>query len=190
MPIFLEAPKYKPGGPDGKGWNRLSVNAHMGTKSDQCALQPRTWGTLREAKELGSSRAQWGSYGRCTADGDCAACPILAAKPLTMGAFGDRVLVRFLERINADGNLVATELWLMNREEDGWASFGYLTTWEKLLRLADWKVGPRYSDQHSDGFWLFKEDPATSDGRPSPCPHEYLNPDHCGECRIPPEVPA
>ena len=185
MPILLEAPRYRPGGPDGKEWNRLSLNAHMGTPAHQCAVQPRTGGALREVKERGSLHAQWGNHGRCTADGNCTACPMLARKPLTMRAFGDRVLVRFLERIDYHtGRLLSTELWAMNRVEDGFASFGCRWTWEDLVRLASWRVGPRHSDEHSDGFWLLKEGPSTTDGRPSPCPHEFLNPDHCCTCRI------
>jgi hypothetical protein len=102
-----------------------------------------------------------------------------------MCAFTDRVLVRFLDRHDhATGRLLRTEMWAMNRVEDGFASSGYPWTWEQLLALAGWKVGPRYRDEHSEGFWLIKEDPKTLDGRPSPCPHEYLNPDHCTVCRI------
>lgn len=183
MTILLRAPEYRPGGPDGKGWNRLSLCAHMGTPANQCALQPRTWGTLREIRELGSSRARFGNYGRCTNRGDCGTCPILAAKPETLGAFTDKILVRFLERRTVDG-YTRTELHLMNKPEDGWSSRSYVWTWEELVRLVGWDVGRRYADEHSEGFWLHKVDPNTHDGRPSPCDHEYLNPDHCPTCRI------
>jgi hypothetical protein len=180
--IRLKAPEYKAGGPDGKGWNRLSLNAHMGAPADQCALQPRTWGTLSETRR--SSRlAQWGNYGRCTNGGNCGECPLLAAKQPTLGAFSDKVLVRILERINAEGRPVRVELHLMNRPEDGWASRSYQWTWEELARLAGWEVGARRRDEHSDGFWLVKINPDATDGMPSPCPHGHLSWRQCRDCR-------
>lgn len=178
MTIRLKAPEYKPGGPDGKGWNRLSLNAHMGTPADQCALQPRSWGHLAESRPS-SLLARWGNYGRCIRPaGSCGDCPVFAAKPTTLAAFTDQVLARILPREGID------EVHLMNKPEDGWASSSRRWSWEELARLVGWKVGRRAVDEHSDGFWLVKENPISIDGRPSPCPHEYLNPQHCRKCRI------
>jgi hypothetical protein len=178
MPIRLKAPTtYKPGGPDGKGWNRLSLCAHMGQPADQCALQPRTWQTLSESRR-DTQLSQWGSYGRCTFDGPCEECPLLTAKPLTFGAFTEQVMVRIMPRQFVD------ELHFMNKPEDGWASFSYRCTWEDLARLVGWRIGRPFRDEHSEGFWLVKENPASHDGRPSPCPHDFVNPDHCRHCRI------
>ena len=185
MPIRLEAPTSRPGGPDGKGWNRLSINAHMGTPADQCSLQPRGYTHLWESTNRPRS-AQWGNYGRCTQQGgDCTTCPVLTGKPRLLSAFGDKVLVRILEKpILRDREVLGyrEEPWAMNKPEDGWASFGYPWTWHELARLPGWTVGRAYRDEHSEGFWLHKINPERFDGLPD-CTHGFLNRDHCGVCR-------
>jgi hypothetical protein len=186
MPIRLEAPTYRPGGPDGKGWNRLSLNAHMGIPADQCALKPRDYPHLWETTNRPRC-AQWGNYGPCgRSDGDCTVCPVLTTAPRLLNAFGDSVLVRIRNApILRDREVLGyrDEPWLMNRPEDGWASFGYPWTWAELARLPGWTVGRRHMDEHSDGFWLHKVNPARYDGLPD-CTHGYLNRDHCRACRL------
>jgi len=49
MPIFLPAPAHQPTGPDGQGWNRLTVAAPA--PSAQCALRPRTYAALAESQD-------------------------------------------------------------------------------------------------------------------------------------------
>ncbi len=188
MPIHLKAPTHKPGGPDGKGWNRLSLNAHMGRATDRCAMRPRTYGALWESRR-NTQHAEWGGfYAACTNSGACDTCPLLTTKAPTLNAFTDRVLVRILDRrpVETDDFIPGgrpAELHLMNHPDKGWASSSYQWTWEDIRRLAGWEVGPRHADEHGDGFWLVKVNADASDGLPSPCAHEYLNWRHCADCR-------
>lgn len=151
MPIYLPAPAHRNGGPDGKGWNRLAVNAMGALIDDQCALRPRDYSHLRESQD--TRRARYGGYGPCTSAGNCIECPILQAAPKRLDSLDDRVLVRIHP---VDGRPC-----LMNRPEDGWASLALRWTWQDLARLDGWEVGRRYHDEHGDGFWLERaEDPA------------------------------
>ena len=143
MPIHLKAPAHVNGGPDGHGWNRLSIGSLAG---DECALRPRDYSHLIEATD--TRRARYGGYGPCIADGRCDTCPIATAAPTTLQSFDDRVLVR----VGQDGR----RPYLMDRPEDGWASLAKRWTWQELARLEGWEVGPRYSDEHSAGFWLLR----------------------------------
>jgi hypothetical protein len=151
MPIHLKAPAYRPGGPDGQGWNRISLGSLAG---DQCALRPRDYSHLRESQD--TRRASYGGYGPCISDGDCTNCPILQAAPRHLNSLDDRVLVR----THRDGHV-----YLMNRPEDGWASLALRWTWQDIARLEGWTIGRAYRDEYSDGFWLeravdVKEDPS------------------------------
>lgn len=193
MTVYLRPPEYSPGGPDGAGWNRLSLNAHMHTPAGQCALRPRTHADLWMLTHRGTMHAQWGNHGRCTNPeagdgGGCRGCPTLDMSPLKLQAFSPRMLVRVEERVTPVGALgthVTHTPHIMNRAEDGWGSRSEPTTWERLARLVGWTVDRRHSDEHSDGFWLAKVNPEALDGRPSPCPHEYLNPDFCNQgCKV------
>ncbi|MEU6712978.1 hypothetical protein ABZ897_15970 [Nonomuraea sp. NPDC046802] len=152
MPIYLEPPAYKPGGPDGKGWNRLSLNAHMGMDTAHCALRPRSYGKLYESQD--TRRASWAGFGSCVNGGHCDACPVLTAKPTTLRSFTQDVLIRIDERGRP---------WLMNKPEQGWASSAERWTWDELARLQGWLLGDRYEDEHGEGFWLRAVDePANS----------------------------
>lgn len=143
MPIHLPAPAPALGGPDGKGWTRLSLASMGGLSGDECALRPRDYSHMIEATD--TRRARYGGYGACIADGKCGTCPIANAKPTTLQSLDDRVLVRF----GQDGRP-----YLMNRPEDGWASLAKRWTWQELARLEGWEFGPRHHDEHGDGFWL------------------------------------
>ncbi|MYY79814.1 MULTISPECIES: hypothetical protein [unclassified Streptomyces] len=143
MPIHLPAPEPVLGGPDGKGWTRLSIASMGGLAGDECALRPRDYSHLIEAQD--TRRARYGGYGPCIGDGNCHSCPIANAAPKTLRAFDDRVLAR----IGRDG-----QPYLMNRPEDGWASLAQRWTWADLARIEGWTFGPRHRDEHSDGFWL------------------------------------
>jgi hypothetical protein len=162
MPILLHAPEYRPGGPDGKGWNRLSLNAHMGQASDQCALQPRSYRLLYESWR--TTVAQWGNFGRCTGAGDCGTCPIFEGldEPKYLPADTDRVLVRLKEPEGDFGMLgrPAPRPYVVDDPNAGWASPRYLWTWEGLARLRGWHLGRRHFDEHGEGFWLVKDDPS------------------------------
>jgi hypothetical protein len=145
MPIYLKAPAPTSGGPDGRGWTRLSVNSMGAMVNDQCALRPRDYSHLVESWD--TRRARYGGYSACIAEGKCDTCPIFQAGPKQLRALDDRVLVR----IGPDGSP-----YLMNRAEDGWASLAQRWTWQDLARLEGWTVGRRCSDEHSDGFWLVR----------------------------------
>jgi len=141
MPIYLKAPERQPRGPDGRGWNRLSLHVFA---NDQCAWRPRSYPALVDAQD--TRRARHGPYGWCIRDGQCDTCPIFNAEPRPLAAFTDRLLVRIHPH---DGYL-----WIMNRPDDGWGEFGVRWTWEEVLQVRGWTVGDRYQDEHSDGFWL------------------------------------
>lgn len=144
MPIYLAAPTPALGGPDGRGWTRLSIGSMGALVDDECALRPRDYSHLRES-HADTQRARYGGYGPCIADGKCETCPIFKAAPLELQSLDDRVLVR----IGQGGSP-----YLMNRPEDGWASLAQRWTWQDLSRLNGWTVGRRHRDAHSDGFWL------------------------------------
>lgn len=144
MPIHLEAPTHQAGGPDGNGWNRLSLNGHMGTPLDQCALRPTSYAHLLESQD--TRRARWGNFGCCIKDGDCNNCPILQTAPKRLDSLDDQVLVRIHPH---DGHL-----YLMNRPEDGWASGARRWTWAEVARIDGWTIGRRHNDEHSEGFWI------------------------------------
>jgi hypothetical protein len=143
MPIFLAAPAHNPRGPDGKGWNRLSIGSMAG---DECALRPTDYPTMIEARD--TRRAAYGGFGPCIRQGACQGCPIYAerTKPKELQAFTDRVLVRIWP---PDGLPR-----LMNHPEKGWSSFCYQWSWSDLARLVGWRIGPLEADKHSRCFWL------------------------------------
>lgn len=158
MAIRLEAPQHDPRGPDGQGWNRLSLNAHMGSQGPQCALRPRSYPLLWESQD--SRRARWGGYGACIRPDEtrdpCGGCPVLA-KRTELRSFTPAVLARIERRSVGEGfqAQAADRVWLMNRPDNGWAEHGVIWSWDDLARLQGWRVDSRrYRDEHGDGFWL------------------------------------
>ncbi|MFJ4010362.1 hypothetical protein [Streptomyces sp. NPDC090026] len=75
MPIYLPEPTAEHPA-DGKGWNRLSLNALMGHGGAQCALLPLTYPAFIDS--YNTMRAAWGGYGHCVGQqpGQCAVCPV------------------------------------------------------------------------------------------------------------------
>jgi hypothetical protein len=59
--LCLPRPGSGPGGPDGQGWNRPSLNAHF-DRSHHCELLPSAFATLGESM---TGRQEWGGFGRC-----------------------------------------------------------------------------------------------------------------------------
>lgn len=174
MPVYLSQPRHDGRGPDGQGWNRLSLNA--GPTVDQCALKPSSYATLWESQN--TTRARFGSFGPCTREGACSDCPVLAEalNPEPFRAFTDSVLVRVLSRPSRVG-VFGTDTrvpHLMNKPEQGWGSTSFPTTWQRLAQIIGhgWTLGRRHVDQDSPGgangeaFWLHKQHPETHDGRP------------------------
>jgi hypothetical protein len=152
MPIHLKAPEPALGGPDGRGWTRLSIASMGGLAEDECALRPRDYSHLVESQD--TRRARYGGYGPCIGSGDCEQCPIFRSTPRHLDSFDDRVLVRIHP---SNGRP-----YLMNRPEDGWASLGLRWTWQDLARLDGWEIGRRHRDEHSDGFWLERAETPSS----------------------------
>jgi hypothetical protein len=145
-PIFLGMPAHKPSGPDGKGWNRLSIGSLAG---DECALRPTDYPTMIEARD--TRRARYGGFGPCIRQpgvDTCQGCPIYAerTRPQELAAFTDRVLVRIWP---PDG-----QPRLMNHPEKGWSSFAYRWSWSDLARLVGWEIGRLEHDGTSQCFWL------------------------------------
>ncbi|MER7477377.1 hypothetical protein ABTX60_06940 [Streptomyces sp. NPDC126510] len=159
MPIFLRAPEAPAGGPDGKGWNRLSLNAHMGLLN-QCALRPRRWGALLESHD--TRRARWGGFGPCINRGDCEHCPMRRALHdmwTLVPVNAPRVLVR-CEPVFAPNTLFGGpdgwRLWVTTGPDDQdyrerqrrpWS-------WEDAVRVRGWDLGRPHLDEHGEGFWL------------------------------------
>lgn len=172
MPIYLSSPACESRGPDGQGWNRLSLNA--GSTGGQCALKPSSYATLWESQN--TTRARFGMFGSCVRGGGCDSCPVLASalEPEPFHALTDRVLVRVLVRSSAGLFGTAAHIpYLMNRPEQGWASRAVPTTWERLVQVLGhgWTLGRRYVDHDSPGgtggeaFWLHKQNPESLDGQ-------------------------
>jgi hypothetical protein len=175
MPIYLEAPRYNPGGPDGQGWNRLSLCAHIGSGMPQCALRPRSLAALATTHR--STRlADWGHYGPCTQRerrGDCAGCPVFEARPvLGFHECVTEVPVRLKEHTSGAGLVrqTYTEPWLMNRVDDGWGEWGEPTTWAHLAQVTDFRPARPFRDEHGDGFWMIRNQPtpAGTESKDSP----------------------
>ncbi len=148
MPVYLRAPQPSHDGPDGKGWNRLSLGAHYGQAADRCALRPVSYETLVESRDTRRATWEFGGFGVCIAAGACDTCPIANEAPTTLAAFGDKVLVR----VDHQGRP-----HLMNHPEKGWDSSSQEWTWPELSRLEGWRIGRRHRDEHGDGFWLERE---------------------------------
>ncbi|MFI6290072.1 hypothetical protein ACIBEJ_00720 [Nonomuraea sp. NPDC050790] len=149
MPVYLPAPVRDAAGPDGRGWNRLSLNAGP-VYDGQCALKPTSYATLWESQD--TRRARWGGFAPCTGEtlGACGTCPVLRPPARrTLHSFEPDVLVRLLDAANG--------IWrphVMNRPESGWESSSQRWTWWQLARLEGWRLGRQHTDEHSPGFWL------------------------------------
>lgn len=157
MPIYLRAPEAPAGGPDGKGWNRLSLNAHFGLPA-QCALRPRRWGALLESQD--TRRARWGGFGPCVNRGSCDDCPVTKAldeRCTVVPVNAPRVLVR-VEPIFASDTLFGGpdgyRLWVTTGPEDRNYRNGQPWTWDDAVRVRGWDLGRPYLDEHGEGFWL------------------------------------
>ncbi|MFD8078975.1 hypothetical protein ACFV3E_40750 [Streptomyces sp. NPDC059718] len=165
MPVFLEPPAPQPGGPDGRGWNRLSLNAHMASPSPQCALRPRTLPTLWESQD--TRRARWGNFGPCVKGRRACddACPVWAAlrQPAERMPFhAARVLVRMVTEQDPDpaaafNATVRTQLYVTDRPESpAWRTTAPEWSFESITRVRGWEIGRRHVDEHGEGFWLHR----------------------------------
>ncbi|MFG2684282.1 hypothetical protein [Streptomyces sp. NPDC048392] len=161
MPIYL--PEPAPTRPaDGKGFNRLSLNAHIGAGGAQCALIPTSYPTLFESYD--TRRARWGGFGPCIQrKPDCETCPVLtelgtSTEKITFNS--PRVLVRIDTSVTPDASFNATPvttLWMTDQPEDPqYRSNGQKWTWRRILHVKGWELGRRHRDELGDGFWLHR----------------------------------
>ncbi|MFE4869434.1 hypothetical protein [Streptomyces sp. NPDC056682] len=161
MPIYL--PEPDPTRPaDGKGFNRLTLNAHIWAGGAQCALRPASYPTLFESYD--TRRARWGGFGPCIQNKpDCETCPVLteldtSTEQITFNS--PRVLVRIETSVNPDAMFNAaqvTTLWMTDQPEDPqYRSNGQEWTWRRILGLKGWELGRRHRDEIGDGFWLHR----------------------------------
>ncbi|MGW4007920.1 hypothetical protein [Streptomyces sp. NPDC004763] len=159
MPIYLRAPEAPAGGPDGKGWNRLSLNAHFGLPA-QCALRPRRWAALLESQD--TRRARWGGFGPCINRGACGDCRLRAAlneHPTDVKVNAARVLVRIEPLYPAPTGMMPVgpdgwRLWVTTGPDDRDYRGQEPWTWEDAARVRGWDLGRSYADEHGEGFWL------------------------------------
>lgn len=152
VPTYLESPGYQPGGPDGQGWNRLSLNAHMGAERPQCALRPTGYVQVFDLSRAGTLHARWGGHGVCDSGepGACLTCPRLTAKPQTLDTDVDRIAIRIVESSREVGTIGVA--YTSRLEQD--AVPGWRPTWADVWRADGWRVGRRFRDERGEGFWL------------------------------------
>jgi hypothetical protein len=172
MPIYLPAPSHDPKGPDGKGWNRLSLNAHMGSFGAQCALLPKFYSNLVES--LDTRRAHWGGYGHCIRRGECEGCPVWTADDAeeTVPFTAPRVLVRIDTEIIGEMFTAAplSRLWMTDQPDSpDFRKPEHEWDFARIRRLlgCGWELGRPYRDQHGEGFWLHRVDAVPE----PPAPH-------------------
>ncbi|WP_053726658.1 hypothetical protein [Streptomyces sp. WM6378] len=176
MPVYLDNPNdYGSRGPDGQGWNRLSLNAHFDTPA-HCGLRPIRFASLFEAR---TGRQRWGGYERCVggklpslpADGGssaplvrCAHCPVYqnahahpplpnwpGTAPLLLGRVRDwpRTPGRWIADPAAGRSSVHLHTW--QGEDTGAAA-----DWPDLAVAADICMTWQFHDQDGDAFWIVR----------------------------------
>ncbi|MEV8335076.1 hypothetical protein [Streptomyces niveus] len=166
MPLFLEQPTYGPAGPDGLGWNRLSLNTHFDTRH-QCGLLPSTYATLLESRR---GVQAWGSYDRCVASpfGSCSSCPIqrwhLERDGISWPLDVPLLLVRIRPLPLSPG--------LSFADPAAGRSTVHLCSWrgEDLNVKADWRtlrntagvLGRAFWDSEGQAFWMARSNPAAA----------------------------
>ena len=193
MPIFLEQPRHDPKGPDGQGWNRLSLNMHGGLWNE-CGLMPTSHPTLFEAM---TGRQRWGNgFGPCTRRGACGECPVQQRRLAHEGGVDwpegvplllARVRPWPVPKGTLFGGLTAGR---SNLELSAWnAGLPVLETdWMELLNTRGQRISWWWTDQEGEEFWIVRENPAAdealvrSEVRPAATRHELYG--HDGGLRL------
>ncbi|MGF6440298.1 hypothetical protein [Paraburkholderia youngii] len=142
--ITLPDPRAEsPRGPDGKGWNRLSINPMR--PFDRCSLKPLS---RQAALDTARGMAQFGNkiaYDRCVGAGDCSSC---AHANRDRDDWKSTWLIRESER---------GHVWLLGNQEKGWSAYGYCyASWEALMNTT-WL--PKLERRHDETgiYWIEAE---------------------------------
>ncbi|WP_328973331.1 hypothetical protein [Streptomyces sp. NBC_00239] len=181
MPVYLDNPhEYSPRGPDGHGWNRLSLNAHFDTPA-HCGLRPIRFASLFEAR---TGRQRWGGFERCmgakltprpvpNASPDtprvlCGSCPVYQnarehplvpnwpdRSVLLLGRVRDwpRTPGMWLADPAAGRSSVHLHTW---QGQDT----GVAVDWPDLAIAAEIRMTWQFQDQDGDAFWIVRLNPA------------------------------
>ncbi|MFG2210936.1 hypothetical protein [Streptomyces sp. NPDC048638] len=176
MPVYLDNPHdCGPRGPDGQGWNRLSLNAHFDTPT-HCGLRPIRFASLFEAR---TGRQRWGGYERCignqlpsqpVADEPgapvvrCASCPVYqnahahpplpnwpGQHPLLLGRVRDWPRTPGMWIADAAAGRSSVHLHTWQGQDTGAA-----VDWPDLAVAADIRMTWQFHDQDGDAFWIVR----------------------------------
>lgn len=166
MPLFLTASSYGSRGPDGQGWNRLSLNAHFDVPN-QCGLLPTNYATLFESM---TGRQRWGGFEHCSGPGPgrCGSCPIQRAhlrgqSGIEWPANTPLLLVRIQPLPRTPGSLFADPAagrsTLDPRTWRG-AATGVAADWQMVRNTPGVRLGRSFRDGEGEAFWLVRDNPA------------------------------
>ncbi|WP_331732623.1 hypothetical protein [Streptomyces sp. NBC_00989] len=162
MPTFLEQPSYGPRGPDGQGWNRLSLNA-QNDRLHQCGWQPRRFAALFEAL---TGRQQWGGFGRCFVGhpGSCGTCPVQLRRLAREGGIAwpartPLLLARVRPSPPTTGALFADPAaGRSSLELSPWRGGPTVlkAEWAEILNTPDHTMSWCWQDERGEAFWLVR----------------------------------
>ncbi|MET9779306.1 hypothetical protein ABZ023_34550 [Streptomyces sp. NPDC006367] len=180
MPTYLDNPhEYGPRGPDGQGWNRLSLNAHFDTPA-HCGLRPIRFASLFEAR---TGRQRWGGYERCmgaklasrpapdaspdTPRVQCGTCPVYqnAREHPPLPNWPDQAVL-LLGRVRdwprtpgmwiADPAAGRSSVHLHTWQGQ---DTGVAVDWPDLAIAAEIRMTWQFHDQDGDAFWIVRLNP-------------------------------
>lgn len=162
MPTYLEPPALPTRGPDGQGWNRISLG-YYGSPGAQCALRPRSYAALWEVTHRPAC-AQFGPYDPCVRHQTlqvnrpvCTDCPFYTRPSRRLDTDDDRVMVRIKAIAPSGFGLASQEEripYVISDPSATWDTDAQRWSWTDLVHLGDWAVGRRGADEHSEFFWL------------------------------------
>ena len=162
MPTFLKPPAYGPGGPDGRGWTRLTLGAHF-DHLPQCGWRPTHHTSLFEAL---TGRQHWGGYERCAGDGPeaCAACPVQHRRltydsGLDWPADTPLLLARVRPWPSTPDALFADQAsGRSTLELSAWRGGPPIATtgWKEVLNTPGVQISWRWQDEESEAFWIVR----------------------------------
>lgn len=166
-PLFLPQPDPYPDGPDGKGWSRLTLNAHMDVRN-QCGLLPIRFASLFESR---TGRQRWGGYERCRMGrASCSTCPVQEAarkhEPIEWPAGTPLCLGRVRPWALTPGALLAdpaqgrSYVELLTWQN---VSTGVSVNWPDLRDDFRVQFSWTFVDAEGEAFWVVRSDPDAED---------------------------